>query len=64
MTRRRSLPGTSRVGEFDAVADLDEQPQQSVWGFGFSFRDAVSNVLDVAFKLGSDFDHRGGFIYP
>jgi hypothetical protein len=22
------------------------------------------NVWDVAFKYGSDFDHRGGFIYP
>jgi hypothetical protein len=22
------------------------------------------NVWDVAFKYGSEFDHRGGFVYP
>jgi hypothetical protein len=26
--------------------------------------DPEGNVWDVAFKHGSDFDHRGGFIYP
>jgi hypothetical protein len=43
---------------------LDEQPEQSGWGCGFSFRDPERNVWDVDFKYGSDFDHRGGFIYP
>jgi uncharacterized glyoxalase superfamily protein PhnB len=52
------------LGEFDDVSELDGQPQQSGWGCGFSFRDPEGNVWDVAFKHGSDFDHRGGFIYP
>jgi catechol 2,3-dioxygenase-like lactoylglutathione lyase family enzyme len=52
------------LGEFDDLADLDEQPQRSGWGCGFSFRDPEGNVWDVAFKYGSSFDHRGGFIYP
>ena len=52
------------LGGFDDVAELDEQPQRSGWGCGFSFRDPEGNVWDVAFKHGSDFDHRGGFIYP
>jgi hypothetical protein len=43
---------------------VDKQPQQSVWGFRISFYDPEGNVWDVAFKLGSDFDHRGDFIYP
>lgn len=50
--------------EFDDVHELDEEPDQSGWGCGFSFRDPEGNVWDVAFKHGSDFDHRGGFIYP
>jgi catechol 2,3-dioxygenase-like lactoylglutathione lyase family enzyme len=52
------------LGEFDDVSDLDEEPDQSGWGCGFSFRDPEGNVWDVAFKHGSDFDHRGGFSYP
>ena len=51
-------------GEFDDVADLRNGLQQSGWGSGFSFRDPEGNVWDVAFKQGSDFDHRGGFFYP
>jgi hypothetical protein len=38
---------------------MDEQPEQSGWGCGFSFRDPEGNVWDVAFKHGSDFDHLG-----
>jgi catechol 2,3-dioxygenase-like lactoylglutathione lyase family enzyme len=53
-----------QLRELDEVADLDEQPEQSGWGCGFSFRDPEGNLWDVAFKYGSDFDHRGGFIYP
>jgi catechol 2,3-dioxygenase-like lactoylglutathione lyase family enzyme len=56
--------GHRELGEFDDVVDLDEQPQQSGWGCGFSFRDPEGNVWDVAFKHGSDFDQRGGFTYP
>ena len=52
------------LAAFDDVHELDEQPQQSGWGCGFSFRDPEGNVWDVAFKHGSDFDHRGGLIYP
>jgi catechol 2,3-dioxygenase-like lactoylglutathione lyase family enzyme len=54
----------AQLREFDDVADLDEQPDQSGWGCGFSFRDPEGNVWEVAFKYGSEFDHRGGFIYP
>jgi catechol 2,3-dioxygenase-like lactoylglutathione lyase family enzyme len=52
------------LGGFDDVQELDEQPQRSGWGCGFSFRDPEGNVWDVAWKAGSDFDDRGGFIYP
>ena len=51
------------LSEFDDVHELDEQPHQSGWGCGFSFRDPEGNVCEVAFKYGSDFDNRGGFIY-
>jgi catechol 2,3-dioxygenase-like lactoylglutathione lyase family enzyme len=50
--------------EFDDVADLDDQPERSGWGCGFSFRDPEGNVWDVAHKHGSEFDDRGGFGYP
>jgi hypothetical protein len=53
-----------RVSEFDDVRELDERPQQSGWGCGFSFRDPEGNVWDVAWKAGAEFDDRGGFIYP
>jgi catechol 2,3-dioxygenase-like lactoylglutathione lyase family enzyme len=52
------------IAGFDDLTDLDEQPQQSGWGHGFSFRDPEGNVWDVAFKYGSEFDSRGGFLYP
>jgi hypothetical protein len=47
----------------DDITDLDSQ-SQSGWGCGFSFQDPENNVWDVAYKYGSEFDHRGGFIYP
>ena len=53
-----------QLAEFDDVTHLDEQPDQSGWGCGFSFRDPEGNVWDVAYKYGSEFDHRGGFVYP
>lgn len=52
------------VSRLDDISDLDETPARSGWGCGFSFRDPEGNVWDVAFKHGSEFDHRGGFIYP
>ena len=52
------------IAEFDDLGEFDEQPQQSGWGCGFSFRDPEGNVWDVAFKHGSHFDDRGGFVYP
>jgi len=52
------------VGRFDDVSDLDAEPTRSGWGYGFGFRDPEGNVWGVAFKYGSEFDHRGGFIYP
>ena len=54
----------AQIRDYDDFADMDKQPEQSGWGCGFSFRDPEGNVWDVAFKHGSDFDHRGGFIYP
>ena len=53
-----------RVREFDDVFDLDRRPDESGWGCGFSFRDPEGNVWDVALKYASEFDHRGGFVYP
>lgn len=58
------LQAHEQVSEFDDVGDLDAQPDNSGWGHGFSFRDPEGNVWDVAFKYGSAFDDRGGFIYP
>jgi uncharacterized glyoxalase superfamily protein PhnB len=52
------------VREFDDVAELDAEPTRSGWGYGFGFRDPEGNVWGVACKYGSDFDDRGGFIYP
>jgi hypothetical protein len=54
----------TEIIEFDDVLDVDERPQRSGWGCGFSFRDPEGNVWDIAFKHGSAFDHRGGFSYP
>jgi catechol 2,3-dioxygenase-like lactoylglutathione lyase family enzyme len=52
-----------QIRSYDDVAELDEKPEESGWGCGFSFRDPEGNVWDVAFKYGSNFDDRG-FIYP
>jgi catechol 2,3-dioxygenase-like lactoylglutathione lyase family enzyme len=48
----------------DDVHDLDPEPTRSGWGYGFSFRDPEGNLWGVANKFGSQFDDRGGFIYP
>ena len=52
------------VREFDDVGTLDSEPERSGWGYGFGFRDPEGTVWGVAVKYGSDFDDRGGFIYP
>jgi len=52
------------VGEFDDVRDLDPEPTRSGWGYGFGFSDPEGNLWGVAAKFGSQFDHRGGFVYP
>jgi uncharacterized protein len=52
------------VSGFDDVRDLDAQPTRSGWGYGFGFRDPEGNHWGVALKFGSEFDGRGGFIYP
>jgi catechol 2,3-dioxygenase-like lactoylglutathione lyase family enzyme len=54
----------AEVREFDDVDELDEQPQRSGFGCGFSFRDPEGNVWDIAWKAGAELDDRGGFIYP
>ena len=61
---RSVLLAHEQIGGFDDVSELDKEPHHSGWGCGFSFRDPEGNVWDVAFKQGSEFDHRGGFIYP
>jgi catechol 2,3-dioxygenase-like lactoylglutathione lyase family enzyme len=53
----------SVLAEFDDVLELEE-PSRSGWGYGFGFRDPEGNLWGVAFKYGSEFDHRGGFFYP
>jgi predicted lactoylglutathione lyase len=53
-----------QLREFDDVGALDSEPERSGWGYGFSFRDPEANIWGVAVKYGSDFDDRGGFIYP
>jgi hypothetical protein len=54
----------SRARRASVLEHLDAEPEQSGWGFGFSFQDPEGNVWGVAVKYGSDFDDRGGFIYP
>jgi predicted lactoylglutathione lyase len=49
--------------QVDGVELLDE-PTEHVWGGGFSFRDPEGNVWDVAWAEGSQFDDRGGLIFP
>jgi catechol 2,3-dioxygenase-like lactoylglutathione lyase family enzyme len=34
------------IRDYDDVADMDEQPKQSGWGCGFSFRDPEGNVWE------------------
>jgi hypothetical protein len=53
-----------RLASFDDIVDLDSAPSRSGFGCGFSFSDPEGNVWDVAHKYGSEFDHRGGYIYP
>ena len=53
-----------RLSSFDDIFDLDAEPQRSGFGCGFSFRDPEGNVWDIAHKYGSEFDHRGGYLYP
>jgi catechol 2,3-dioxygenase-like lactoylglutathione lyase family enzyme len=50
--------------ELADVAELDDEPTRSGWGYGFGFRDPEGNVWGVAVKYGSDLDERGGFTYP
>jgi catechol 2,3-dioxygenase-like lactoylglutathione lyase family enzyme len=58
------LEAHGRLQAFDDVVDLDPEPDRSGFRSGFSFCDPEGNVWDVAHKYGSEFDHRGGFIYP
>ena len=53
-----------RLSGFGDIVVLDPEPQRSGFACGFSFCDPEGNVWDVAHKYGSEFDRRGGFIYP
>lgn len=53
-----------RLKTFDDIGELDDEPGRSDFGCGFSFCDPEGNVWDVAHKYGSEFDYRGGFVYP
>ena len=44
--------------------ELLEEPAEQFWGGGFSWRDPEGNVWDVAWAKGSQFDDRGGLIFP
>jgi catechol 2,3-dioxygenase-like lactoylglutathione lyase family enzyme len=52
------------IRKFDDVVDLDPEPTRSGWGYGFGFHDPEGNAWGVAYKYGSELDHRGGFTYP
>jgi hypothetical protein len=62
--RAGGLPGTSRVGEFRRRHRFGRTAAAIRLVIRFQLPRRRSNVWDVAFKLGSDLDHRGGFIYP
>jgi uncharacterized glyoxalase superfamily protein PhnB len=51
------------LAQIDDVALL-EQPSEQFWGGGFSWRDPEGNVWDVAWAKGSEFDERGGLVFP
>jgi hypothetical protein len=58
------LRAHAEIAEFDDLPELDAEPQESGWRCGFGFRDPEGNVWEVAYKHGSEFDHRGSFLYP
>ena len=47
----------------DGVELLDE-PTETFWGGGFSWRDPEGNIWDVAWAKGTTFDERGGVSFP
>jgi uncharacterized glyoxalase superfamily protein PhnB len=54
---------------YDTLTQVDdvellEEPQETFWGGGFSWRDPEGNIWDVAWAKGSEFDDRGGLIFP
>jgi len=63
-TEESVVQAHEQIRQFDDVAELDDEAERSGWGFGFSFQDPEGNVWGVAVKYGSEFDDRGGFIYP
>jgi hypothetical protein len=52
------------IGSFDDLRTIDEEISRSGFGCGFTFSDPEGNTWDVAHKFGSEFDDRGGYLYP
>lgn len=44
--------------------ELLEEPTEAFWGGGFGWRDPEGNIWDVAWAKGTQFDERGGLIFP
>jgi predicted lactoylglutathione lyase len=62
-SRDEVLEQHRRIREIQGVEDL-EDPIDSPHGFtGFSFRDPEGNIWDVAWKVGSQVDERGGLTW-
>jgi catechol 2,3-dioxygenase-like lactoylglutathione lyase family enzyme len=62
-SRDEVLAAHAALEKIDGVQDLDA-PMDSPHGFsGFSFRDPEGNIWDVAWKVGSQVDERGGLTW-
>jgi hypothetical protein len=51
------------LAQVDGV-ELLEEPSESFWGGGFTWRDPEGNIWDVAWAKGTVIDDRGGVTFP